>query len=660
MMRSFALFLVLLLAFGAEAMLSAATKKRAPKSKPNFLFILVDDLNDWVGWLGGHPQARTPNMDRLAAMGIRFSNAHTAFALCNPSRTALLTGMAPWKSGVHGNEQDWRRSVQLKGKLTMPEFFKAGGFTTAAAGKVFHANHGGPEGRLTGWHGGRRGFELESAWDVRFPQKGVQIADLPVHTGQNFNGLNIWHWDWGGIDVNEEVTDDAQTVGWAGRFLAEKHKKPFFLTVGLYRPHSPWYVPKEYLELFPEEQMLLPRVKDDDLADVPEIARGHVRPGSYHEQITSKGLWKSAVRNYLACIAFADAQVGKLLEALMKGPHADNTVVCLTSDHGWYLGEKQMWHKGRLWEDATHVPLTLVVPGFTEPQSGCTQAVSLLDLYPTFADLAGLKHPSHLDGESLVPLIEDPTAVRAKPAVTTSDGGEKASYSARTDRWRYIRYSDGSEELYDHQADPEEWNNLASLPEHTSVKSDLAAAFPQVWASASRPASECKMPASPDGSMNFTLQAGDVLEGADAPQIEGCGFDLEARLDYRAEVDRDSTIAHQGDSSDGWVLHFYAGTPTFTLIVNKQRKSLSLGELKDGSVTLRAQVSGGGVVSLAVIGHGEAIDQCPFPAGFPTQPKGELRVAQSFGPLTVKDFPNSTPYDGVIHHIWMTVLPRSK
>ena len=659
-MRTFALFLVLLLVSGADSALLGATKKRAPKGKPNFLVILVDDLNDWVGWLGGHPQTRTPNMDRLASLGMRFSNAHTAFALCNPSRTALLTGMAPWKSGVHGNEQDWRRSIQLQGKPTMPEFFKAAGFTTAAGGKVFHANHGGPEGRLTGWHGGRRGFELDSAWDERFPQKGVQIVDLPVHTGQNFNGLDIWHWDWGGMDVKEEATDDAQTVAWAGKFLSEKHRKPFFLTVGLYRPHSPWYVPKDFLEFFPEDQIVLPRVKEDDLADIPEIARGHVRPGNHHELISSKGLWKAAVRHYLACIAFADAQVGKLLETLMRGPHAENTVVCLTSDHGWYLGEKQMWHKGKLWEEATHVPLTVFAPGLTEPETGCNQAVSLLDLYPTFAELAGLKPPAHLDGESLVPLLKDPTSARMTPAITTSGGEQNAAFAARTARWRYIRYSDGSDELYDHQADPEEWNNLASQPENASVKAELAASLPQGWANASRPTNECKIPASPDGSVNFTLQAGDVLEGQDAPQIEGCGFDLEARIEYRAEVDMDSSLAHQGDDTNGWALHFLEGKPTLTMFVNGQRKSASLGQLKDGPVTLRAQVSGGGLFALAVIGHGETIDQCLFPAGFPTQPKGGLRVAQSFGPLSPKDFPNSTPYDGTFHHLWMTVLPRSK
>lgn len=166
----------------------------APKGAPNVLFIIADDLNDWVGWLGGHPQARTPNMDRLAKMGMRFTNAHCNYALCNPSRTSLLTGMLPSSSGVFGNEQDWRRSIQVQGKPTLPEYFKANGFVTAAGGKVFHANHGGPEGRLAGWHGGRRGFRCDAAWSFRFPEGGVQIPDLPVHTGRNFNGLDIWHW----------------------------------------------------------------------------------------------------------------------------------------------------------------------------------------------------------------------------------------------------------------------------------------------------------------------------------------------------------------------------------------------------------------------------------------------------------------------------------
>ena len=355
--------LVLALALGNTGSALAARKKstapvvavkktaKAPAGAPNVVFIIADDLNDWVGWMGGHPQARTPNMDRLAKMGMRFTNAHCSYALCNPSRTSLLTGLLPSTSGVYGNEQDWRRSIALTDRPTLPQYFRDSGFLTAAGGKVFHANHGGPEGRLAGWHGGRRGFEQDTAWDIRFPSAGIQIPDLPVHTGRNFNGLDIWHWDWGGIPVTEEETDDGQVAAWASTFLAEKQTKPFFLTVGLYRPHSPWYVPEKFINARPLADVILPEVKTDDLDDVPAIAKTHVgKADSLHEKIIKNDQWKSAVRAYLANIDFCDARVGQILDALESGPNAANTVIVFTSDHGWYLGEKQMWHKGKLWE----------------------------------------------------------------------------------------------------------------------------------------------------------------------------------------------------------------------------------------------------------------------------------------------------------------------
>ncbi len=205
-------------------------RELAAGNGPNILFIILDDLNDWCGPLGGNPQARTPNLDRLARSGMTFTNAHCAYALCNPSRTALLSGVSPWNSGVWGNEQDWRHSVRLAGKPTLPEYFQAQGWFSAASGKIFHASHGGPEGRLTGWHGGRRGFELDHAWNERLPGPGVQIPDLPVHTGQNFNGLDIWHWDWGAIDRADDDTRrrEGRLVGggvspphqWTGLFFS--------------------------------------------------------------------------------------------------------------------------------------------------------------------------------------------------------------------------------------------------------------------------------------------------------------------------------------------------------------------------------------------------------------------------------------------------------
>lgn len=652
-------FLLLALTLTVTGQVSAASKfkskSRSVEGRPNVLFIIADDLRDYVGWMGGHPQAVTPHMDRLAKMGMRFTNAHCNFALCNPSRTSLLTGMLPSSSGVIGNEQDWRRSVQVPGKPTLPQHFKEQGYLTAAGGKIFHANHGGPEGRLSGWHGGRRGFEQDIAWDQRFPAPGVQIPDLPVHTGRNFNGLNIWHWDWGGIPVEEEKTDDGQVVSFATDFLSQKQNKPFFLAVGLYRPHSPWYVPQKYFDALPLDSIKLPVVKENDLDDIPEVAKNHLKNGQ-HQQLVEKDLWKGAVRAYLANIAFCDAMLGRMLEAVEKGPNAKNTIIVFTSDHGWYLGEKQMWHKGRLWEPATRIPLTIYAPEITKADTVSAQPVALIDLYPTLCDLVKLPLPEHLDGTSLKPLLLDPTTKRDKPAITCANGGKNGAYAARDERWRYIRYGNGSEELYDHQNDPNEWTNLADKPEHAAEKNRLAGFFPQEIKGAARPAPEIVSPPSPSNSSDLALQIGDEIPADAAPKLQGRGFFISAAFDFDPAVDQDSTLLAQGDEQSGYALHFVAAQPTLTLFADGKETVLTGAALEKGRVNLRVSLDGD-VLSMAVPGHSEVFDVAPFDKGFPQEPKVGIAVGQSFGILKAAKYPNSTPFDGACHRLHLTLLP---
>jgi arylsulfatase A-like enzyme len=647
------IFLALAVAGSSSAV--AAPKSRSAYGKPNVLFIIADDLRDYTGWLGGHPQSVTPNMDRLAKLGMRFTNAHCNYALCNPSRTSLMTGMLPSSSGVFGNEQDWRRSVQIAGKPTLPEYFKQQGFLTAAAGKIFHANHGGPEGRLTGWHGGRRGFEQDEAWDQRFPGAGVQIPDLPVHTGQNFNGLDIWHWDWSGIQVEDDKTDDGQVVAFAADFLGKKQKKPFFLALGLYRPHSPWYVPQKYFDALPLDSIKLPEVKADDLDDLPAIAKPG--KGGHHAEIVAKNLWKEAVRAYLANVAFCDAMLGRVLEAAEKGPNAKNTIIVFTSDHGWYLGEKQMWHKGKLWEPATRIPLSVYAPGVTQPDSVSAQPVALIDLYPTLCDLVKVSKPEHLDGTSLKPLLADPAAKRDKPAITCMGGGKNAGYAARDERWRYIRYSDGSEELYDHQNDPNEWVNLAAKPEHTAEKTRLAAFFPQEFKSAVRPASEVVVAASPAGSADLVLKIGDEISAAEAPKLQGRGVFINAAFEFDPAIDQDSTLLTHGDAQSGYALHLVAAKPTLTVFANGKESVIAGAPLEKGRINLRALIDLGGVISIAVPGHSEVLGVAPFDQGFPQEPKSGIASGQSFGILKAAKYPNSTPFDGIVHRLNLTILP---
>ncbi|MGH7202642.1 MAG: sulfatase, partial [Planctomycetaceae bacterium] len=321
---------------------TAAVADDAASNRPNVLFIAVDDLNDWIGCLGGHPQAHTPNIDALARRGVLFANAHCTYALCNPSRASVMSGLLPSSNGVWGNQQDWRKSVQLKDRPTLPQHFKEHGYWTGAAGKIYHANHGGETGALTGGHGGRQGFHHPPSWTERYPSHQVQVPDLPVRTGQNFNGLNIWHWDWGPIDVCDAATVDGRCADWVIEQLKRPHAQPFFLALGVYATHGPWYAPRRYYEEQPVETIKLPTVKEDDRDDLPPSAP---RP-SYHDLILKHDLWREAVRAYLAQISFADATVGRVIAALDESRHAENTIIVLWSDHGWYLGEKQRWHKG--------------------------------------------------------------------------------------------------------------------------------------------------------------------------------------------------------------------------------------------------------------------------------------------------------------------------
>ena len=451
------------------------------QSRPNVLFVAVDDLNDWVGCLGGHPQAKTPNIDRLADRGMLFTNAHCTASLCNPSRASVMTGTLPTTNGVHGNQQDWRQSPYLEGHKTLPQYFREHGYWTGGCGKIYHANHGCECGALNGGHGGLRGFNHPPSWTERFPSLSQQLPQLAVPTGRNFTGLDIWHWDWGPIDVPDAATEDGQAADWAAEVLEQRShdsNRPFFLAVGLYSPHGPWYCPPPYFDAHPLSDVELPQLNPaDDLDDVPAIAKRYVRnrTANLHARVTENDLYEQAIQAYLAQITFADAMLGKILDSLDKN-HADQeTIVVLWSDHGWHLGEKQKWHKGTNWEEGTRVPLIVVAPGVAEPGASCDEPVSLVDLYPTLLELCGLPTYDRLDGQSLVRQLHDPDSPTARPAYTINGGRHQ---SVRSKRWRYIRYEDGSEELYDHDGDPTEYRNLAADPKFADVKQELAAAFP--------------------------------------------------------------------------------------------------------------------------------------------------------------------------------------
>lgn len=432
----------------------------ADKKPPNVLFIAVDDLNDWIGCMGGNTQSVTPNFDRLAASGMLFTNAHCVAASCNPSRTATMTGRSSNKTGVYNNGQKMREVLPKESIL--PKYFSEHGYWSGGSGKMLHY------------------FIDEDSWDEYFPKKNSPIPNTlyPEVRPVSLPKAGPWQYvetDWGPLDVTDETFGGDYLVSkWVGEKLSKKHEKPFFLACGIYRPHEPWFVPKKYFDKFPLEDIKLPvGFKEGDLDDLPESGKRR-GPNRYFKHIRKHGQWKQAIQGYLASIHFADAMLGRVLDALENGPNEKNTIVVLWSDHGWHLGEKQHWQKYSAWRACTRVPLMVKVPkGISsalpdgvKPGVVCDHPVSLLSLFPTLTELSGIPGKKGVDGRSMVPLLKDPMVGVDEVVVTYL--GYPGSYGLSSRNWRYIRYADGGEELYDIRKDPYEWDNLAKQPEYES------------------------------------------------------------------------------------------------------------------------------------------------------------------------------------------------
>jgi arylsulfatase A-like enzyme len=429
-------------------------------AKQNVLFLAIDDLNDWIGCLGGHPGAITPNLDRLAARGVLFTNAHCAAPLCNPSRAAVMTGIRPSTSGVYLNNQPMRKAPALANAVTLSQHFTQHGYRATGGGKIYHGAYPDPR-----------------SWQEYYPSQKQNKPPDPEPEVRPANGIpKAAHFDWAPLNAPDSAMGDYKVATWAASELGRKQEKPFFLACGFYRPHLPWYVPQKYFDMHPLSKIVLPKVNQNDLDDVPPLGRKFARPGGDHANVIKYDQWARAVQAYQASITFADAQVGRVLDALEKGPHAGNTTIVLWSDHGWHLGEKLHWRKFSLWEEATRNVLMVSSPGLTRPGGTCPRPVNLLDIYPTLIDICSLGKRDGLEGVSLMPLLKDPSAPWDRPTLTTYMRG---NHSVRGERWRYTRYVDGTEELYDHHADPLEWTNLAGRPEHAAVKKDLARWMPK-------------------------------------------------------------------------------------------------------------------------------------------------------------------------------------
>ncbi len=444
------------------ALADTASAQGRHGGSPNVLFIAIDDLNDWVGCLGGHPQANTPNLDRLARRGTVFLNAHVQAPLCNPSRASLLTGMRPSSTGIYGLAPGIRSVAVTTNVVALPQYFSRNGYFTAGFGKVFH------DGSIPA---ALQKFEF----DVWGPAPGMPLPkEKFVHTPDDLRAM-----DWGVFPADDRAQPDWITADNAIAQLQNRPKdRPFFLAAGFRLPHVPCFASQKWFgRTPPESQIVLPPWLEDDRRDTPFFSWYlHWKlPEPRLSWLRKSNQWRPLVRAYLASTTFMDAQLGRVLDALDSSGEGSNTVVVAWSDNGWHLGEKGITGKNSLWERSTRVPLIFAGPGVT-PGGRCVRPAELLDVYPTLVELCGLPAKAGLEGHSLAPQLRNASAPRKWPAITTHNQG---NHSVRTEDWRYIHYADGSEELYNLRVDPNEWTNVVQVAANRSLVRKLSSWLPK-------------------------------------------------------------------------------------------------------------------------------------------------------------------------------------
>lgn len=439
-----------------------------PTDRPNVVFIAIDDLNDWIGVMETHPQVKTPHIDRLASQGTLFMNAHAQTVLCNPSRISVMTSLRPSTTGIYSLSPRHREIDVTRDVVTLPQYFAENGYRTLSAGKIFH---GSPtkEERKVEFH----------EWG---PDGGIGLMPEEKIVKEPFDMVQHPMLDWGVFpEEGDSVRGDYQVASWAEqqleRFGSEMNNDPFFMAVGFFLPHVPLYATQKWFDLYPDEvDIVLPAAPEGERLDVPDFAwyLHWYQPAPRLSWLIKHNQWRAQVRAYLATISFMDAQVGRVLDALEEQGLSGNTIVVLWSDHGYHLGEKGITGKVSLWERSTRIPLIFAGPGVSIGAKS-SRPVELLDMYPTLVELAGLPKKAGLEGISLMSQLKNADAPREHPAISTHNPG---NHTVRSERWRYIRYADGSEELYDHSRDPHEWSNLADKPGYSDVIEEHARWLP--------------------------------------------------------------------------------------------------------------------------------------------------------------------------------------
>lgn len=503
-------------------------------NKTNIVVIVCDDLNDALSGFGGHPSAKTPKLDAIRKMGVTFTNAQANAPICSPSRASLWSGLYPHTTGFYGYNQQlnhWSNNFILKDAVTVFEHLASNGYQVFGSGKIHHNGH--EKNSIFLNEDGRNGFKIAPSfgpypWDGdpknnTSKKRGIGHPDLPSNydssswssgfgsiknISQEFNGKGTWLYTHGGEEFkyisrdNRDLMPDERIANYAQEVLNEKHEKPFFITLGLNRPHSPFYAPEEYFDRFPLDSIELTPMLKNDLADVSlslseglDTASRGIGFHKYNMIVNAGGnelllRWTQA---YLACVAFVDDQIGEVVEAIENSDYADNTLIIITSDHGYHMGEKEYIFKNTVWEESCRIPMIVIGPDVAKNKT-CEQPISLIDIYPTIVDYSGVpKNPNTntngklLDGYSLRPFLEDPekgiwqgpnfalSAVASAKELGIDEPGAIADqhFSLRTKQYRYILTRSGEEELYDHKRDPNEWENQAYKPKYDKVKKEL-------------------------------------------------------------------------------------------------------------------------------------------------------------------------------------------
>ena len=439
--------------------------------RPNVLFLAVDDLNDWVGYLKGHPQSKTPNIDRLASESFAFTRAYCSAPLCGPSRTSLMYGIYPHRTGVYFHHKTYSpKKLISPDRVPLQLAFQQNGYLTIGSGKIYHNGDNSHHTR---------------GWDQFIPAlKDTDSKEITYVFGGDV-GRPLKDFKVGVSDSDPDSNDlDGSIVNWAIDQLKVKHQKPFFMAVGLVKPHVPWIAPKKFYDQFNAETIQLPETPKNDLEDIP-VAGKYIAHTVYpffdkheHPEIVAKdGAWKDLVHAYLATSSYADYNVGRVLKALAESAYAKNTIVVLWGDHGWHLGEKEHWRKMSLWEQGTRVPFIIRMPN-TNQAKVVDSPGSLQDIYPTLVDLCDLNLTQDLDGRSLSPLLNNKDITWDKPVLISYGPG---NFAVRQEQWKLIRYADGSEEFYDISKDPNEYSNLAGKPQFQPQVKKLRTTIPKTW-----------------------------------------------------------------------------------------------------------------------------------------------------------------------------------